>query len=179
MRISASAPKSVMVEQEIFTSNALYLQMTVNGTSMAPYFGGRDWLEYSFSGPAKQLAGQPGQQGSAIALLHQLERKGARVVPKGTQNIGGLTCTEVSVTPAGQAAGGAQQGVTAQSLTFWFDPKRDLTCQLAISAQIALPSAAGGAPAATSTRMLMTFTHYGAPVTITPPPASETYTLTS
>jgi hypothetical protein len=94
---------------EIDTGHALYMQLVVNGRSTAQYFGGRHWFEI----PVANSPSDVEPQDSAISLLPLLERQGARVIELGTQNIGGLNCTEVAVTPTMQALLGAVQQESA------------------------------------------------------------------
>jgi hypothetical protein len=192
LELTARASRTALVEREIITGHALYLQVIVNGQNMAD-FDGRHWFGIS---PAKWLS-QIEPQDSAISLLRLLERDGATVIAMGTQNIGGLNCTEVTVTPTMQAMLAAMQqesandglsspdAAAAQSLlkksppptlTVWLDPRRDLTCQVAVDIQLGsgLPSGSGGAPSTETAQMLVRFTHYGVPVHISAPARSDT-----
>jgi len=196
MNLSTRISGTTLAEQEIYAGQTLYLQMVVNGQSMAKNFGGRHWLEIPMGNSPSEI--EP--QHSAISLLRLLEREGARVTQLGTQNIGGLNCTEVAVTPTMQALLGAMQHESADeglsksetaaaqdllqnspppALTVWFDPKRDLTCQLAVYMQLSvgLPPGSGSVPSTATAQLLVTFTHYGVPVTITPPPKSDTTSI--
>jgi hypothetical protein len=161
---------------------------------MAPYFDGRPWLELPFAMSASQAA----PQDTAGWSLQLLEQQGARVVLEGTQNIGGLSCNEYVVTPTKQGTIAAAeqewselglsaseratalqllQNSTPPTVTIWLDPQRQLACQLDVYTQLDLASGAGsGSASSTDTeQLLMTFTHYGAPVTITPPPESDIF----
>jgi hypothetical protein len=196
MTLSTTVSGTTLVEREIDTGHALYMQLVVNGRSMSQYFGGRDWLEI----PVASSPSDAEPQDSAISLLRLLERQGARTAQLGTQNIGGVNCTEVAVTPTMQALLAAMQQESASdglskseaaaaqsllknsappSLIVWFDPKRDLTCQLFVYLQLGLglPSGSGSLPSTATTQVLMTFTHYGVPVTIMPPAESDTFSI--
>jgi hypothetical protein len=86
----------------------------------------------------------------------------------GSQNIGGLDCSEYTVTPAMQTP--------TVSVTIWVDQQRQLTCQLFVYLQFSTAGLVGPgiAPSTATEQFLMTFTRYGVPVTITPPAQSDT-----
>jgi hypothetical protein len=70
-------------------------------------------------------------------------------------------------------ANGALQGAPVPKITAWFDSQRKLACEVAIKLQIGDPSAAG----AEGAQLVMDFTHYGVPVTVSAPAASDTVSL--
>lgn len=193
MNVTTSFSGQRLLENEIVTSQDLYLQVTVDGHSMAQLFGGRHWFEIPMAASATQNTAQDAPDWS----LQLLEQQGARVTAMGTQNIGGLNCNEYVVTPTRQAViaaarqewarlglssseTAAAQQVLANSapptVTVWLDPGRQLACQVDVYLQLSLGNGAGSgsAPATETTQLLMTFSHYGVPVTITPPAKSDT-----
>jgi hypothetical protein len=169
MNLSMSAAHYRIVENVIETSQDLYLRMTINGRNTAQAFGGRHWFET----PISDSTSQAQSDGSPVSSLHLLEQHGARIVPMGAQDIGGLNCDEYVVTPA--AAQQLPENSTSPTLTIWLDPQRQLLCQLDVYVQLGTAGAvSGSAPSTDAEQLLMTFTHYGVPVTITPPPQSDT-----
>ncbi|MBO0824021.1 MAG: hypothetical protein J2P27_09195, partial [Actinobacteria bacterium] len=193
LNVSVNAVGQKLTEREIITNQGLWLQLTMNGQSLGQIIGGKAWFEVP-------LTGQPvsnSLQESPISSLQLLEQQGARVIAMGAQNVGGLTCNEYTVTPTKQALIAAAQrqwaklglsssdtaaarqlveNSTPPTITIWIDPKQDLTCQLAFYMQLGTGSSSGSgiAPPTESAQLLMTFTHYGVPVNITPPPKSDT-----
>jgi hypothetical protein len=166
-----------------------YLKLTVNGHS-PPLSGGRQWIETPFTATSAGSFATASPD-SALELLSQ---QGARVTPLGTQNIGGQACRGYSVIPSTEAmqAGAKQefakiglstaetsaalqavQDVQPPTITAWFGTKTNLTCQVTLSVQFGPPtsSSSGGVQSE------LTFTHYGAPVTITAPPATDTVSV--
>jgi hypothetical protein len=197
--LTASGSGSTFAESEIMTSQALYVQVTVDGHSMAQYLGGKHWLELPIASSAS-LDSAP--QASPAGSLQLLEEQGARVVPLGSRTIGGLTCSGYSVTPSQQAMLAAAQrewselGVPASeraaaektledspppAIAVWLDPSRDLACELDVQMQMGTGTSAGSGSAlgTESTQLVLTFAHYGVPVNVTPPAASDTFSLQS
>jgi hypothetical protein len=197
--LTASGSGSTFAESEIMTSQALYVQVTVNGQSMAQYLGGKHWLELPL-GASAQLDSTP--QDSPAGSLQLLEQQGARVIPLGSRTIGGLTCSGYSVTPSQQAMLAAAQqewselGIPASeraaaqqtlaesappTIAVWLDPARNLACELDVQMQTGTGTSAGSGSAlgTESIQLALTFTHYGAPVDITPPAPSDTFSMQS
>jgi hypothetical protein len=193
--VSTSVGGTTIVDNEIVTSQDLYLQLSVNGQSMAQYLGGRHWFEVPLAASSTQATAD-----SPDWSLQLAGQQGARVTPMGTQNIGGMNCDKYVVTPTRQAMLAAAQqewtelGLSASqtaaarqslenstppTLTVWFNPERQLACQVDVSMQFGADSRAGSAsgPSTESAQALMTFTHYGVPVTVTPPPPTDTVSL--
>jgi hypothetical protein len=194
--VHGSFSGTTLAESEIATSQDLYLQVSVDGQSMAPFFGGRHWLEV----PLAVSSSQKSAQDSLDWSLQLVEQQGARVVAMGTQDVGGLNCSEYVVTPTVQAVVAAAQqewtrlGLSASetaaarqylenstppTLTIWFDQQRQLACQVDVYMQLSTgdSGAAGSGPSTDTAEVLMTFTHYGVPVTITLPAQSDTVTF--
>ena len=188
--IGASIPNGSMTETELLVGGNLYLQVTADGHNLAAVTGGRHWIEIPFA----QLGSQTVTNGSPGTSLSLLRQNGASVTPLGTRNIDGQTCSGYAVTPskqgmlAGAQAEWAQMGLSeAQTsaarqalqsaplpkITAWFDAQRKLACQVTINLQIGDPTAAGAADA----QMVMAFTHYGVPVTVSAPAASDTVSI--
>ena len=188
--LSTSVSGTSVAESEIMTDQALYLQVALDGQSIVKYLGGKHWVAIPLPASVAPDRTQDGPTWS-IAVL---EQQGARVVSLGAQRIGGLTCDKYAVTPSRQAmAAAAQQEWTKLGLsssemaaarqmlenpkpptiTVWVDPKAQLVCQVDAYLQFSTRPR-GGAPSANSFQMLMTFTHYGAPVHISVPAPSDT-----
>jgi hypothetical protein len=70
---------------------------------------------------------------------------------------------------------------TPPTISVWLDPTRQLVCELDVAMQMYTGTSAGSgsAPSTDSLQMALTFTHYGVPVDIRPPPASDTLSLQS
>jgi hypothetical protein len=191
--VHTSFAGTTLAESEITTSQDLYLQVTVDGQSMARFLGGRHWFEIPLAVSPRENSALDNPDWS----LQLAEQQGGRVVAMGTQDIGGLNCSEYVVTPTVQAMVAAAQqewaklGLSASqtawarqylenstppTLTVWFDQQRQLACQVDVYMQLStgVSGAPGSGPSTNTVEVLMTFTHYGAPVTITPPAPSDT-----
>jgi hypothetical protein len=162
MKLAITTNQLRIVEHEIVTSQHIYVQSagTFHGGSRIQSPGGGRWWVSPNSAPRE----------APVASLRMLERHAARVVPMGSQNIGGLNCAEYVVTLATQT--------TPVSVTIWVDQRRQLTCQLYVYLQFSTGSIVGGGivPSTTTEQFLMTFTRYDVPVTITAPAQSDTVT---
>jgi hypothetical protein len=188
--LSTSVAGTSVAESEVMTGQALYLQVDLNGQSIAQYLGGKHWVEIPL--PASPTPDTT--QDSPAWSMDVLKQQGARVVPLGAQSVGGLTCDEYAVTPSQEAMIAAAQqewarlGVsnseraaaeqqlensTPPTITVWVDPVRQLVCQVDVYMQLSTQPR-GGTAATNSIEMLMTFTHYGVPVHITAPEPSDT-----
>lgn len=197
--LSASYSGATFAESEVITARAVYIELTTNGQSLAHYLGGKHWVEIPVGTSA---ARNSTPQGSPSWSLQLLEQKGATVTPIAPRTVGQLTCKGYEVTPSRQAMIAAaqrewaEQGLsrsemaaarqvlensTPPTITVWMDPTRKLTCQLDIAMQMGTGTSAGSgsAPATESIQLMLTFTHYGVPVDITPPPASDTFSAHS
>ncbi len=154
-----------IVDNEIVTSQNIYIQATstIDGRSRAELPGGGRWYVSPNSAPRE----------TPVASLRLLERQATRVIPMGAQNIGGLNCSEYTVTLSSQP--------TPVSLGIWVDQQRQLTCQLYVYLQFSTAGIVGPgiAPSTATEQVLMTFTRYGVPVTITPPAQSDTISPTA
>jgi len=189
LNVGASTADGSYTESEVMVGGNYYVKVAVNGRSQT-LSGGRHWIEVPFA-PA---AGQSFATGSPVSSLALLSQQGASVTQLGSRNIGGLTCNGYNATPSRQAmiAGVRQelakigvstadtntvlqalQNVQPPTITAWFDEKADLACQVSFSMQIGTPSSSGSG----NVEAELTFTHYGGPVNITPPPSSDTVSL--
>jgi hypothetical protein len=197
--LSAIYSGTTLAESEIMIGQALYIEVSVNGQSLAQYLGGKHWLGIPVAASGIQNAVP---QGSPAWSLQLLEQQGGKVVTIGPRSVGGLTCSGYAVTPSRQALLAAAQREWAQlglpsseetmarqaltdstppTISVWLDPTRQLVCELDVAMQMYTGTSAGSgsAPSTDSLQMALTFTHYGVPVDIRPPPASDTLSLQS
>jgi hypothetical protein len=128
---------------------------------------------------------------SSLALL---TLHGAHVTSLGSRSIGGQTCNGYSVTPSSQAmltvarqeyakiglpaaetttALQALQNMQPPTITAWFGSTSNLACEVTFDMRFVTPTSSGSGDVQAELR----FTHYGAPITITAPPASDTVSL--
>jgi hypothetical protein len=184
--ISGSYPGATVTETEILTGGKFYLQVSANGKALTWANGHKHWMEI----PIAQTGAQYVTSAGPVSPLRLLEQQGARVTAIGTRNIGGMACSGFSVTPTKQAAiAGARQewahlgltkaqeavalrlvqASTPPTITIWFDPRHRLECGATVEMRVTSP----GSTAATSTQLMMTFTHYGVPVHIEQPATSD------
>ena len=134
--------------------------------------------------------GGVGKTTVSVNLAIALSQSGARVTAVASRDVSGRTCNGYSVTPSEQAklAGAkqelvklgfsqAQAGAALEvvrntpppTITAWFDAKSQLACQITVNMQVGKPQSASS----TNVQMVMTFTHYGAPVKVTAPAPSD------
>jgi hypothetical protein len=189
--LSTSYAGATITENEFLTSQDVFLQVTLNGQKWN--LGGHHWMEIPLA--QSQATSVPLQ--SPAWSLQLLEQQGAQVVPTRTQNIGGLNCSEFTVTPTQQAmlSAAAQQefskaGLTKPeqttalqllrsanppTLTISFDPKRQLACQMDVFMPLSTDAAppSGTAQSIEFAPVQMTFTHYGVHVHMTLPARSD------
>ena len=186
LNVGASTSAGSITENELEVGGNSYLKVTENGKSL-PLSGGRHWIEMPFA----PTVGTSFGNGSPDSSLELLSQQGARVTSLGSRSIGGQNCNGYSVIPSSQAmvAGakqefakiglsGAETNAALQALentqpptiTAWFSSTTNLTCQVTFSMQFGAPTSSRSASVQTE----LTFTHYGMPVMITAPPASDT-----
>ena len=193
--LSATYPGTTLAESEIMTGRALYIEVNVNGQSLAQYLGGKHWL-----GIPVAASGIPNAdpQASPAWSLRLLEQQGARVVSTGSRSVGGLSCGGFAVTPSRQALLAAAQQEWAElglpsseramarlmltesappTISVWLDPTRQLVCELDIATQVWAGTSVGSRTTLkiANLQMVLTFTHYGVPVDTRPPAASDTF----
>jgi hypothetical protein len=185
----SSTASGSITESELQVGGDRYLRLTVNGHSLA-LSGGRQWIETPYA-PTAGRSFATASPDSSLALLSQ---QGARVTPLGSRSIGGQNCNGYAVTPSSQAmlAGARQefakigmstaetnaalqalQNVQPPTITAWFGSQNNLACQVTVSMQFGNPSSSGSG----GVQAQLTFTHYGVPVEISAPPASDTVSL--
>ncbi len=197
--LSASYSGTSFAQSEIMTGQALYIEVSVDGQSLAQYLGGKHWL-----GIPPAASGIPGAepQNSPAWSLQLLEQQGAKVVGIGSRSIRGLTCSGYAVTPSRQALLAAAQREWAQlgltsseqavarlmltdssppTVSVWLDPTRQLMCELAVAMPVFTATSSGSASALSTknVQIVLIFTHYGVPVDISPPAASDTLSVPS
>ena len=191
MSLSAAATTAgVSIDENVLeVGGNSYLKVAVNGHGL-PLGSGRQWIETPFTAASAGSFATTSPE-STLALLSQ---QGARVTSLGSRSIGGQSCTGYSVIPTSQAmAAGYKQefariglstsdsnaalqdlaNVQPPTITAWFSTETNLTCQVAVEMQFGAPTTSGSG----SVEAQLTFTHYGTPVNITAPPASDTVDL--
>jgi hypothetical protein len=143
-------PGFSFAESEIEASGSLYYRVSVNGKAGLP--GRRTWVQL----PVKNESSTNITGSDPIAALNALAAQGNTVTELGTSVIRGVTCTGYSVRP---------RLLPVFTFTVWIDSK-SLVRELSASLQMSLNSSA------VSASIVMDFTHFGAPVRISPPPPS-------
>ena len=183
-----------VAEHEIATSKSAYLQLAIGGRNLFIQSTGRHWMNIPMA-QGTNLS----ENITAYSLpwsLELLAQQPASVTSIGAKNIGGVRCTGYAVTPSKQALltvvqqewtylglsakarGEAMQALNkgvAAPMTAWFDPHRQLACEMTVDMQLtnSATSAWSKQPTATMAQVTVDFTHYGVPVRITPPAASD------
>ena len=193
--LGATYDGGAVAENEITTSKSTYFQLAIGGHSLIIQSTGRHWMNI----PMAQDAGLS-QNITAYSLpwsLQLLMQQPASVASLGTKSIGGVNCNGYMVTPSKQALvtvvqrEWAYQGLTAKAkgdamqalrraafaapITAWFDPHRQLVCEMTVEMQVtnAAPATWTKQPTAANVQITADFTRYGVPVRITPPPVSD------
>jgi len=182
----ASFSGHALAESEVLTGGNLYLRSTVNGQGINQLTGGRHWIRLPLvqSDPATLTSGDP------LSALSILEAHGDSVTSLGTEDIDGESCTGYAVTPSEQAMVAAARQEFAKlglspaqvsaelqivqrtppaTVTVWFD-SHQLTRQISVAMQLSGVVGSGSV----SAQMVVNFTHYGVPVHINAPAASDT-----
>ena len=149
--IVEAKPGDSLTEKEIETGGSLYYTASVNGKP-AVLPGGRTWIQL----PVKNESSTNLTGSDPIAALNALAAQGNTVTKLGTGVIGGVTCTGYSVQP---------RLLPVFTLTVWIDSK-SLVRELSASLRMSFNSST------VSGTIVMDFTHFGAPVRISPPPPS-------
>lgn len=189
LNVGASTSGGSISETELEVGGNSYVKVTQNGHSL-PLSGGRQWIEEPFA----PTTGGSFDTTSPDSSLEYLSQQGDRVTSLGVQSIGGQTCNGYSVVPSSQAmAAGAKleaeklglstaqanaavqalQNAQPPTIEAWFATKTNLTCRVDLEMQFGAPTSSGSG----GVQAELTFTHYGTPVNITPPPASDTLAL--
>jgi hypothetical protein len=190
LNLSASVPGGgAFNEHEIVSGGTVYLQLVVEGRNIFKAATGKPWLAIPI-GRALQSGSTSAADSNPASSLAILQQKGAKVTTLGSRSINGHSCDGYQVTPTRQAmiasakqewakAGLSKartstalqqlQNLTPPTMTVWFNPQRQLACQMDVDMQMG-----GLSSRSVSAHMTMTFTNYGAPVHISPPAASDT-----
>jgi hypothetical protein len=192
--LGATYNGDAVAENEIATSTNIYLQLALGGHNMVVQSTGRHWMNI----PLAQGADQS-ENITAYSLpwsLQLLAQQPDNVVSLGTKSIGGMQCDGYRVVPSTQALvtvvqqewvhlglpakdrGAAMQALqkeVAAPITAWFDPHRQLACEMTVDMQLtnAATPAWSKQPTAAIVQMTADFTHYGVPVRITAPAGSD------
>jgi hypothetical protein len=187
--VGATTASGSIAESELQVGGYTYVKVAVNGRSL-PLSGGRRWIEmpYTVTAPRSFATASPD------SLLRLLSQQGAHVTTLGSRSMGGRSCNGYSVTPSSQAiltaarqqfarvgmpsaqtstALQALQKVQPPTFTAWFGSGTNLACEVTFDVQFGTPGSSGSG----SVQAQLTFTHYGAPVDIAAPPASDTVSL--
>jgi hypothetical protein len=169
---------------ELSVLGHLYLSINVPGQTMKQATG-HEWYELPIS-----IRGVPGS-GDPVQALALATHEGSKVVSLGSKVIDGITTVGYAVTPT-RAAMLAQlrnktvtipaseqatvrheiETTTPPTYEMWFDRTHDLMRRL--SMQMSLPIASAGAGSGGD--ITFDFTHYGVPVNVKAPSASEVTT---
>jgi hypothetical protein len=190
LNLSASVPGGgAFNEHEIVSGGTVYLQLVVEGRNIFKAATGKPWLAIPI-GRALQSGSTSAADSNPASSLAILQQKGAKVTTLGSRSINGHSCDGYQVTPTRQAMiTSAKQewakvglskaqtstalhqlrNLTPPTMTVWFNPQRQLACQMDVGMQMG-----GLSSGSASAHMTMTFTNYGAPVHISPPTASDT-----
>jgi len=192
--IAASLNGGAVAENEIATSSNIYLQLALGGRSMIVESTGRHWINIPIA-QGTDLS----ENITAYSLpwsLQLLAQQPSSVVSLGTRTIGGVQCNGYQVLPSTQAlvrvvqqewvhlglpaqdrgaAMRALQKEVAAPITAWFDPHRQLACEMTVDMQLtnATTLAWSKQPTAAIVQLTADFTRYGVPVHITAPAGSD------
>lgn len=142
---------------------------------------GKDWVTLPVSTSDQNLFGS-----DPLAQLQVLEQQGSTVTPIGQKTIGGHPATGYTIVPSRDAMlKGAEQAISKMGLdpskasevrnaveqmqpptiTAWFDSSH-LLREISVNLDMGGSLGVGGS-------IVMDFTHYGVPATVTAPPASD------
>jgi hypothetical protein len=189
--MNASLPGQSVTEKEILVNGSLFVALPISGTALAPLMGHREWLQM----PASQWGSANLAGNDPVSSLSVLEQQGSSVRMLGYESIEGVNCTGYAVTPSRQALINAAkaefagpgyssaetnqelslvQGMPPPTVTVWLDAQ-GLVHQMSVS--VSVPASALGASVSVS--IAIDIYHYGTPVQITAPPASDTMSFQS
>ena len=192
LNLSASVPGgSGFQEHEIVSGGTVYLQLVAGGRNIFQAATGKPWLAIPVGG-ALQSGSTSTTDANPASSLAILQQKGAKVTTLGSRSINGQNCDGYRVTPSKQAMIASAkkewakfgltkaqtraalqqlQNTAPPTMKVWFDPQRQLACQMDVAMQTG-----GMSSASASAHMTMTFANYGEPVHIRPPASSQTAT---
>lgn len=193
--VHGAAAGQPLEEKEVLTNGNLYMALTVAGKNLGQILGGKEWLRM----PLRQSQSADLAGSNPISSLATLEQQGSRVQSLGTETIDGVPCNGYAVTPSKQAmiAGAKQeyaalglsasqaqqelnliQGMSPPTMKLWIDAN-GLVRRMSVSLSITVATGTATGNAAESGDVVMDFSNYGAPVTVSAPPASDTSNLMS
>ena len=171
-------------EKAVLVGGNYYYALTINGTSFIKQTG-RTWIQM----PIQQSAAVSMVGSDPLSSLSVLEQQGSIIRPIGSKTIDGVNCVGYDVTPSRQAMvtetreQDARQGVSGSvteqdvqlaqdtpppTIAIWADGLgliHEMSVKLPINVQGA--SASGG-------NIDVDISHFGAPLSITVPPPSDT-----
>jgi hypothetical protein len=177
-------------EKEILTNGNLYLALTVAGKGIGQVLGGKEWLRM----PLRQSQSADLVGSNPISSLATLEQQGSKVQSLGTETIDGVACTGYAVTPSTQAmiAGAKReyatlglsasatqqelnliQGMSPPAVKLWIDAN-GLVRRMSVSLSMTVGNGTAAGNVDESGDVVMDFSDFGAPVTVSAPPAADT-----
>lgn len=187
LHLSVSAGPITIDEKELRSAGHFYVTVSGSGTGssldISKLTGGANWIE--IPAPEVNTAALGAGNVDPLTQIQLLEQKGAKVVSLGSSSVGGDTVSGFAVTPTMAQeeqqlqqeiqAGGLSPSLASQAQqelssigTPTFDvyiDGSDLLRQITLT----LDNASLGG----STTANLTFSNYGTPVDITPPPSSD------
>ncbi|MBO0837239.1 MAG: hypothetical protein J2P28_17265, partial [Actinobacteria bacterium] len=156
LNLSASVPGGgSLQEHEIVTGGTVYLEIVAAGQNLFKTSLGKPWLAVPV-GPALQSGSTSTADSDPASSLAILQQKGAKVTRLGSRSIGGQSCDGYKVTPSLQAmvanlkqewtkagltptqmntAVRQLQAMKPPTITVWFNPQRQLACQMDVAIQ--------------------------------------------
>lgn len=180
MTISASFQGVNMHLKELLAGGQVYMGGTMGPVSFSQLTG-KDWVTLPVSSSNQNLFGS-----DPLAQLQVLEQQGSTVTPIGQKTIDGHTATGYTIVPSRDAMlKAAQQAISKMGLdpskaaeiqnaveqmqpptiTAWFDSSH-LLREISVNLDMGGSLGVGGS-------VVMDFTHYGVPATVTAPPPSD------
>lgn len=187
--VAMTANSHSIVEKELVVGGKLLIGISYDGSNVPLLLTGADWVDVPVPDQNSSTLGAGNVD--PLTQLQMMEKKGATVVPLGTSSVDGVTVSGFDVTPSLQEETQAIQGeVTSGQLTqseanqilqekgvignatlgLYFDASglmRRETVHI------------GGGTSGATGEVDMDFQNYGAPVTITVPPASDIVSYTT
>lgn len=182
---TADQSKEIIVGHDVYTQTSGATPVVLGGGT------GATWSETTWSGSSAvtlfgSFLGTPGPTDPA-ALLELLDSQASSISTIGTEEIGGVETTHYRahiplsrIGPSGASPAQIQQarlmlGASSVSVDFWVDSSgllRQLTYEMTLRrAPTQVPQLARVLPMTMS--VSVDLSHYGVPVTVTAPPASE------
>jgi hypothetical protein len=164
-------------QQVVFKKKTVYVNV---GTSLSAVLPGKTWVSATVlqisaasAGVSTSLSGFEQQVGNPLGLLRQLKFSGAKIVSLGPSVFDGTPVQGYTVTLSSKALTKSADLVPASHATE--------TVYVAKSGgqvkAIVIPTTVNSGGQAINQNTYVVFSNFGAPVTVTVPPASETVTL--